>query len=404
MGLARASRVTSPRTWEGEERLWLGLACALVLLDAIETANPESLSPGRIFAGVGATIALGFLARGKARALPVLVFVALAGIALRLEAVVLNGSDVWRATAEALDVISRGWNPYTHVYATTSPPGAPFVYLPGEIALYAIQSALTGGLQDHDRWWGILTLLALALSGTVFGYARAAVATALFGMWPMAILRSIDGANDSGLAFLVVTALVLLAFAIREESRRVRVATVLYALSAGAFGWGLAFKLLSWPLFPFVVRFIGSIDKRRRVLYLCLALGTAVGFCLPYAIAAPLPFVSAIGQSFAYHHNIWGFDVWSGLLQIKPAWIPADTRWYFLAAIAFAFAFMWGRSAPPTLGHAVLQGTVVVLVALLMAGWSSTAYYVFAVALIAVALAAFRPLPSPTAVQTLSDR
>src|SRR5439155_500624 len=46
--------------------------------------------------------------------------------------VILDGSDVLRATNESLDVFLSGGDPYAHVLQSTVPPGSPFVYPPGE--------------------------------------------------------------------------------------------------------------------------------------------------------------------------------------------------------------------------------------------------------------------------------
>ena len=66
-----------------------------------------------------------------------------------------GGSDVMRATAESLDVVFAGGNPYTHVLQSTIPVGSPFVYPPGELAWYAVPYALFGDITRVDTWAGI---------------------------------------------------------------------------------------------------------------------------------------------------------------------------------------------------------------------------------------------------------
>src|SRR5690349_15967409 len=57
-----------------------------------------------------------------------------------------DGSDVLRATAEALRIVARGGNPYASFFTTTNPPGSPFVYPPGELAWYALPYYLAGDI------------------------------------------------------------------------------------------------------------------------------------------------------------------------------------------------------------------------------------------------------------------
>src|SRR5688572_30884482 len=127
-----------------------------------------------------------------------------------------DGSDVLRATAESLDVVFAGGNPYTHVLQSTSPVGSPFVYPPGELAWYAVPYALFGDITRVDTWAGIAVVAAIAIAGFRVGMANVALPAMLYASWGVAGYRAVDGQNDVSGSLLVVIALVALAFAERD--------------------------------------------------------------------------------------------------------------------------------------------------------------------------------------------
>jgi hypothetical protein len=125
--------------------------------------------------------------------------------------------DVHDATDEALRTLARGGNPYTHQFLQTRPIGSPFPYLPGELAFYALWKLAFGSIFLADRISAICILVVLAAMAPLVGRPIAALATALYGLSPMAVLRAADGSNDTALALLVYVGIVLLALALRSE-------------------------------------------------------------------------------------------------------------------------------------------------------------------------------------------
>ena len=246
------------------DRAYALTACAVMFLWPVVTTDFARVNAVAILVALSALIlgALVFL-YNVSPWLVTIVAVA-SGIALRLTTDAYSGSDVANATAEALRAIAAGTSPYHHVYSTTNPQGQPFPYLPGELWLYDIQQRIFGSLQDHDRWWSVGALLGIAALVPVCG-ARAMLATALLAVSSTNILIGVDGSNDTGLLFLLVTAVLALTYASRAaRAEKLWLAAALYALSAAFFGWALAFKALVWIAFPFVVR---AIAPQRRLVY-----------------------------------------------------------------------------------------------------------------------------------------
>jgi hypothetical protein len=371
------------------DRAYSLAACAVMFLWPVVTTDFTNVNAVSILVALSALI-LGALVFFR-NVSPWLVTIAAvaAGVALRLTTDAYSGSDVATATAEALRAIAAGTSPYHHIYTTTNPQGQPFPYLPGELTLYDIQQRIFGSLQDHDRWWSIGAVLGIAALAPACGAGRVALATALLAVSSTNVLIGVDGSNDSGLLFLLVAAILALAYAARAaRAGRVGLAAVLYALSAAFFGWALAFKALVWIAFPFVLR---AIAPERRFIYALGALGIALTFCAPYAIAAPAEFFHSIGAGFTSHDNVWGFNVWAALDASYPAIMKALQKFTVPVAI-FATLFtamtLWTRK-PATLGDALLQNCVVLAAMLMFARWTSLAYYAFLIGTLALAIATF---------------
>ncbi len=370
------------------ERAYALSACAVMFLWPVVTTDFAHVNAVAILVALSALIlgALVFL-YNVSPWLVTIVAVA-SGIALRLTTDAYSGSDVANATAEALRAIAAGTSPYHHVYSTTNPQGQPFPYLPGELWLYDIQQRIFGSLQDHDRWWSVGALLGVAALAPVCG-ARVMLATALLAVSSTNILIGVDGSNDTGLLFLLVTAVLALTYASRAaRAEKLWLAAVLYALSAAFFGWALAFKALVWIAFPFVMR---AIAPQRRLVYALGAIGVALAFSVPFAIAAPVDFFHSIGSGFTSHDNVWGFNVWAALEASHPA-VATTLLKYTVPVAIFATLFtamtLWTRK-PATLGEALLQNCIVLAAMLLFARWTSLAYYAFLIGTFALALATF---------------
>jgi hypothetical protein len=371
------------------ERAFSLAACAVMFLWPVVTTDFEEVNAVSILIALGALILGALVLFRNAPIWLVTAFAVAAGLALRLTMAAYNGSDVAAATSEALHAIAGGLNPYQHYFASTHPAGQPFPYMPGELALYGIQKLIAGNLHDHDRWWSVGALLGIASLGAACGAGRTALATALLAVSSTNVLIGVDGSNDTGLLFLLIAAVVALAYAMRAEvGTRNWPVLVLYVASGAFFGWAIAFKAMAWVVFPFVLR---VVPVPRRALYIGVALGVAAVFCLPFFIAAPLDFFASIGAGFDSHGNVWGFNVWAALAASHPAMLNALVR-YSLPVAIFATLFtalsLWARK-PGTLGEALLQSCTVLAAMLLFARWTSLAYYAFLIGVLALGIGTY---------------
>jgi hypothetical protein len=298
-----------------------------------------------------------------------------------------GGSDVMRATAESLEVVFAGGNPYTHTLQSTTPIGSPFVYPPGELAWYAVPYALFGDITRVDTWAGIAIVAAIAVAGVRVGMANVALPAMLYASWGAAGFRAVDGQNDVSGSLLVVLALVALAFA-EGEGRWARGALIMSAL---VFGWAIAFKQFALLVLPPVLRYIAvrGADWRRYGLGVA---GVVAAFVLPFFVRDPGAFIEKQIAALTFHDEIWGTNILSTLAQYGD---PAPLVPLF-AAIAVvgtvALITLVTRWRVGTLGAAALAGAGMVMLPLLLARWTTQPYYVYvgAIAACGVALLATR--------------
>jgi hypothetical protein len=298
-----------------------------------------------------------------------------------------GGSDVLRATAESLDVVFAGGNPYTHVLQSTIPVGSPFVYPPGELAWYAVPYVLFGDITRVDTWAGIAIVAAIAIAGLRLGMANVALPAMLYASWGVAGFRAIDGQNDVSGSLLVVLALVALVFAERE-GRWSRGAVV---VSAVCFGWAIAFKQFALLVLPPVVRYVAvrGGDWRR---YALVVAGVAAAFILPFLVRDPGAFVNMQIAALTFHDEIWGANILNALAQYGD---PTPLVALFIVislAGTLGLVVLVARWRIPTLGAAALAGAGIVMVPLLLARWTTQPYYAYvgAIAACGVALLASR--------------
>ena len=293
-----------------------------------------------------------------------------------------GGSDVLRATAESLDVVFAGGNPYTHVLQSTSPVGSPFVYPPGELAWYAVPYALFGDITRVDTWAGIAIVAAIAAAGLHVGMANVALPAMLYASWGAAGFRAVDGQNDVSGSLLVVLALVALVFAERE-GRWARGALI---VSAVFFGWAIAFKQFAVLVLPPILRYVAvrGADWRR---YGLIVAGVAAAFVLPFFVRDPGAFVEKQIAAVTFHEEIWGANVLSTLAQYgDPA--PLVPLFAAIAVVGtLAFIALVARWRVPTLGAAALAGAGMVMLPLLLARWTTQPYYVYVGAIAACGVA-----------------
>ncbi|HET8568204.1 MAG TPA: hypothetical protein VFM93_04390, partial [Candidatus Limnocylindria bacterium] len=181
------------------------LAGLLWSIGAIDLNEPQTARVLLLVAGfVGVAL---HLAGARTGELAGAYAVAIAAAERLARAPLENGSDVVRATREAIEVVLAGGNPYTHVMQSTVPIGSPFVYPPGEILFYLPAYVVAGDITRVEIWTGIATTAAIALAGFAVGWARASLPAMLYATWGIAAFRTVDGGNDVAGAFLVVVAL-----------------------------------------------------------------------------------------------------------------------------------------------------------------------------------------------------
>lgn len=292
-----------------------------------------------------------------------------------------NYSDVLRATREALDVLvlAHG-NPYTHVFTSTYPIGSPFPYPPGEFLFYLPAYLWFDDITRVDLLASIAITACIVIAGVRVGFGRVAIPAMLYATWLYSSFHAGDGSNDTSAAFLVILAIVLLALHERRPSRW------LFILSAVAFGWAVAFKQFAIVLLPLVVRHlaIAGRDWRR---YTAVSTGTVAVFVVPFFLWDPAAFVSQQLATLTFHQEVWGANILALLQQYTD---PADLLPLFFAAEILGVLLLVGlslRSRIPTIGAATLLACAAILVALLLAKWTTQPYYAYLGGVAAMGLA-----------------
>jgi hypothetical protein len=307
--------------------------------------------------------------------------VAIGGVERLQRDLLVSGSDVLRATQEAIDTLARGQNPYEHVMVSTDPIGSPFVYPPGEPLFYAIADRLFGDVTRVETWTGILTIAALVVAGARVGAGRGSLLAMLYAVWGIAAFRTTDGGNDVSAAFLVVVALVALAFA----SRAGMPGRVAFVLSAFALGWAVAFKQFAWLLWPLVVRHLATTGAPWR-RYLAISGGVAAAMIVPFFLWSPRAFVSQQLAALTFHDEVWGANLLNTIAPLRPV---ADLIPLFVALelVATVAAIALALRAPiRTIGIAALTGAGILVVPLLLARWTTQSYFVYAATIAAAGI------------------
>jgi len=297
-----------------------------------------------------------------------------------------DGSDVLRATAESLDVMFAGGNPYTHVLQTTTPVGSPFVYPPGELAWYAVPYALFGDITRVDTWAGIAVAVAIAVVGLRVGMAAVALPAMLYASWGIAAYRAIDGQNDVSGSLLVVLALAALAFAERDGPWRPSA----LVLSAFFFGWAIAFKQFAVLVVPPVARYL-AVRRAPWRGYVLLVAGVVAAFVLPFFVRDPGAFLEKQLAALTFHDEIWGANILNTLSQYGDVTMLVPIFVVLSVAGVLGLIVLILRWDVPSLGAAALAGAGVVMLPLLLARWTTQPYYVYVSAIAACGLALLAP-------------
>lgn len=366
-------------------------ACALIWAQVVWETNFESPNPFMLFFAFGALILAVALFATRLSPWFVLALATLGGIYGGLREASILDTDVARSMTEALQCISQWCNPYAHFFASTNPPGSPFPYLPGGMLYYAVENGWWHGLTQYDR--PAFLIVTLALAALAFarncGPGRAALAIAFYSFSTFVLFRATDGSNDTAVVALLALGCVALAFGNGALAKRGRAKMILYIVSGLFFGWAIGFKALAWPIWLFTVRVVPQ--AYRRTWLLC-SVGFAVLLAVPFFAINPAAFVHSIAAGFTFHTNAWGFSLWSALDHLDPGItarlgrIPMALETFAVLACAVA---LWGV-AERRLGEALALGGATLAVALAMTRWSTSPYYSFVFAVIALALVTFR--------------
>ena len=337
----------------------------------------------RVFLLIAGAVLLGLSLTGRDQGKFICWWAVLIGISERLSRFpLLDGSDVLRATQEALVNLLHGLNPYTVPLTSTIPPGSPLVYPPGELLWYLPAHLLFGDITRVDTVAGILTIVAISIVGLRVAWDHVALPVVLYATWGIGAFRAVDGSNDVSAAFMVVLALAILVFADPDT----RVGRVAFVLSAIAFGWAVAFKQFAIVILPLVLRHLAVAGRDWRRFGI-ISLATIAVFVVPFLVWAPGAFLSQQLATVTFHTEVWGANL-PALLQEYidvTGWLP-----FFFAAevlVTLGILGLFLRARPATLGIAAFAGCAVILAALLLARWTTQPYYAYLGGVAAMALA-----------------
>jgi hypothetical protein len=337
----------------------------------------------RVFLLIAGAVLLGLSLSGRDQAKFVCWWAALIGISERISrSPLVDGSDVLRATQEAIVNLLHGLNPYTVPLTSTIPPGSPLVYPPGELLWYLPAHLFFGDITRVDTVAGILTTVAISIAGLRAGWDRVALPTVLYATWGIGAFRAVDGSNDVSAAFMVVLALAILVFADRDT----RVGRVAFVLSAIAFGWAVAFKQFAIVILPLVLRHLAVAGRDWRRFGI-ISVATIAVLVVPFLVWAPGAFLSQQLATLTFHTEVWGANL-PALLQEYidvTTWLPFFFAAEILVTLGIFGLFLRARLA--TLGIAAFAGCAVILAALLLARWTTQPYYAYLGGVGAMALA-----------------
>jgi hypothetical protein len=337
----------------------------------------------RMFLLLAGVVLLGLSLSGRDQGPFICWYAFLIGTSERLSRFPLvDGSDVLRATQEAIVNLLQGLNPYTVPLTSTIPPGSPLVYPPGELLWYLPAHLLFGDITRVDTVAGILTVAVIGIAGLRAGWDRVALPAMLYATWGIAAFRGIDGSNDVSAAFMVVLALGILVFADRDT----RAGRVAFVLSAIAFGWAVAFKQFAIVILPLVLRHLAVAGRDWR-RYGAISLAAIAVLVVPFLLWDPRAFLSQQLETVTFHNEVWGANILALLQQyvevtgVLPLFFAAE----ILGTLAVFALFL--RARLPTVGVAALAGCAVILVALVLAKWTTQPYYAYLGGVAAMALA-----------------
>lgn len=337
----------------------------------------------RVFLLVAGAILLGLSLSGRDQGPFIAWYAVLIGTSERLSRLpLLDGSDVLRATQEALVNLLHGLNPYAVPLTSTIPPGSPLVYPPGELLWYLPAHLLFGDLTRVDTVAGILTVVVIAMAGLRAGWERVALPAMLYATWGIGAFRAVDGSNDVSAAFVVALALAILVFGDRDT----RGGRVAFVLSAVVFGWAVAFKQFAVVILPLVLRHLAVAGRDWR-RYGLASLATIAVLVLPFLAWDPRAFLSQQLATLTFHTDVWGANIPALLnerFDVTP-WLGLFFAGEVLLTLAALAVLIRVRLA--TIGIATFGGCGVILIALLLARWTTQPYYAYLGGVASMALA-----------------
>ena len=337
----------------------------------------------RVFLLVAGAVLLGLSLRGHPQGPFIVWYAFLIGASERFSRTpLLDGSDVLRATQEGIVNLLQGMDPYTVPLTSTIPPGSPLVYPPGELLWYLPAHLLFGDLTRVDTAAGILLTGAIGVAGLRAGWDRVALPAMLYATWGIGAFRAVDGSNDVSASFLVVLALAILVFADRET----RFGRIAFVVSAAMFGWAVAFKQFAVVILPLVLRHLAVAGRDWR-RYAIVSLATVAVLVLPFLVWDPRAFLSAQLAILTFHTEVWGANILALAQQYTD--VTALLPFFFAAEIIVTLATfaLLLRARIATLGIATFGGCAVILIALLLARWTTQPYYAYLGGVAAMALA-----------------
>ena len=337
----------------------------------------------RVILLIAGAVLLGLSVRGHDQGANIVWYAVLIGASERFSRIpILDGSDVLRATQEALVNLLHGLDPYSVPLTSTIPPGSPLVYPPGELAWYLPAHLLFGDLTRVDTWAGILTTAAIGITGLRVGWHRVALPAMLYATWGIGAYRAIDGSNDVSAAFMAVLGLALLVFA----DRGTLAGRICFVLSAICLGWAVAFKQFAVVLLPLVLRHLAVAHRNWR-RYAAISVATIAVFVLPFLIWDPGAFLSQQVAVLTFHQEVWGANLLALLQEYRD--VSDLLPLFFLLEIVITIGALGLalRSRVPTIGAATLEACGIILIALLLAKWTTQPYFAYLGGVAAMGLA-----------------
>jgi hypothetical protein len=184
-------------------------------------------------------------ARWQLRWLPVIVLV-LCGISLRLSVVGHEASDVSDVTANAIRMMTAGFDPYGIGYMASRPMGAAFPYGPVALLWY-LPFRSDPALLEFIVSVGLLCYFGVrAANGRPIGLVVMALA-------PPLVLAAMDGSNDTSAGLFILLAIAL---GVHRPALGAAALAVAVAFKPYAVAWVPAF--LVWAGLPALLAFIGA--------------------------------------------------------------------------------------------------------------------------------------------------